>query len=330
MFNVGKPASGRILAIRLGALGDIIFTLPAVASLKHSFPGWHLTWAVEPQWAPLLEANPFVDQVLPVRRDSLQGLGESWRAIRASRFDFAIDFQGLIKSALVASCARTDRIFGLDPAQARERTAAFFYSNKTASRSVHMVDRHLDLAVAAGAASIIRAFPIPEGRVEGRLPEGDFVLACPQAGWPGKQWPLDYYRELATILRRELGVPLVLNGPPAALPQFAQVPEAIPHTSGLPGLIYATRRAAAVVGVDSGPLHLAAALGKPGVAIYGPTDPSRNGPYGNSMRVLRSPEAGTTYKRSETIDESMARIQPAAVSEALRSVWANAPAPPAV
>ena len=322
MFNVGRAASGQILAVRLGAFGDIIHTLPAVASLKHSFPGWQITWAVEPRWAPLLEANPFVDRVLPVHRNSLQGLAESWRAIRSNRYDFAIDFQGLIKSALVATCARTDCIFGFD--RARERTAGLFYSNKTASRSVHKVDQNLDLAVAAGAASIIRAFPIPAGRPEGRLPDGDFVLACPQAGWSGKQWPMDYYSQLAMILRRELDVPLVLNGPPAALAQFAQVPEAILHSSGLPGLIYATRRAAAVVGLDSGPLHLAAALGKPGVAIYGPTDPSINGPYGSSMRVLRSPEAGTTYKRSETIDESMARIQPAVVLEALRSVWANA------
>jgi heptosyltransferase-1 len=322
MFNVGKPASGRILAVRLGAFGDIIHTLPAVASLKHSFPGWHITWAVEPQWAPLLEANPFVDEILPVRRDSLHGMAESWRAIRSSRYDFTIDFQGLIKSALVASCARTECIFGFD--RARERTAGFFYSNKTASRSVHKVDQNLDLAVAAGAASIIRAFPIPAGRAEGRLPVGDFVLACPQAGWSGKQWPMDYYSQLAMILRRELDVPLVLNGPPAALAQFAQVADAIPHCSSLDGLIYATRCAAAVVGVDSGPLHLAAALGKPGVAIYGPTDPSINGPYGSSMRVLRSPEAGTTYKRSETIDESMARIRPPVVLEALRSVWANA------
>jgi len=86
------------------------------------------------------------------------------------------------------------------------------------------------------------------------------------------------------------------------------------------GLIYATRRAAAVVGVDSGPLHIAAAVGRPGVAIYGPTDPARNGPYGDSMRVLRDAEAVTTYKRGGSIDGSMARISPEAVFETLRSV----------
>jgi heptosyltransferase-1 len=100
------------------------------------------------------------------------------------------------------------------------------------------------------------------------------------------------------------------------------IPGAIPHFSGLPGLIHATRRAAAVVGVDSGPLHLAAALAKPGVAIFGPTDPARNGPYGGSLRVLRSPAAATTYKRGTEIHESMLGVSPVEVCEALRSVFA--------
>src|SRR5207248_3009600 len=135
-----------------------------------------------------------------------------------------------------------------------------------------------DLAASAGAAATLRTFPLPPGRPEGMLPEGPYVLACPLAGWRSKQWPLDHYRQLARRLR-DLGLTLVLNGPASAFASLASVPEARPHCSGIAGLIDATRRAAAVVGVDSGPLHLAAALGKPGVAIFGPTDPARNGPY---------------------------------------------------
>jgi len=319
MFNVGKPASGRILVVRLGAMGDIIHTLPAVASLKHSFPGWRLAWAVEPKWAPLLEDNPFIDELLWFRRDGPAGWVENWRGLREHRYDFAVDFQGLIKSALVASAARPARIFGYHHTQLRERAAALFYSDKTESRAAHMVDRHLDLAASAGAASAVHNFPLPPGRPEGDLPR-EFVLACPLAGWNAKQWPLDYYRALAALLRRECGLPLVLNGPPSAWPLFAQIQDAVGHSSGIPGLIDATRRAVAVVGVDSGPLHLAAALGKPGVAIFGPTDPARNGPYGDSMRVLRSAGAVTTYRRSTSIDESMTRISPDEVFEALRAV----------
>jgi heptosyltransferase-1 len=311
MFTAAKPASSRILVVRLGAMGDIIHALPAVASLKHSFPGSRLTWIVEPKWAPLVEDNPFIDRLVLLRRDTVAGLIESWRSLRVERYDFAVDFQGLIKSAVVAWAARPDRIFGFHHTQLRERAAALFYSDKTFSRAAHVVEKNLDLAAAAGATTPLRTFPLPAGRPGGVLPPGDFVLASPLAGWRGKQWPFEHYQALGGRLRGELGIPLVLDGPPGS---------GLGHCSGLPGLIHATRRAAAVVGVDSGPLHLAAALGKPGVAIYGPTDPARNGPYGNSLRVLRSPAAVTTYKRGRSIEESMRAVSPGQVFEALKAM----------
>jgi heptosyltransferase-1 len=304
-------ASGHILVVRLGALGDIVHTLPAVASLKHSYPGWRLSWAIEPKWSPLLEGNPFVDRVVPIRRDSLSAILASRRELRSERYEFAVDFQGLLKSALAASMAHPQRIFGFHQSQTRERIAGLFYSDKTLSSAAHVVDRNLDLAAAAGAASTLKTFPLPAGLPEGELPEGDFVLASPLAGWRSKQWPLEHYQTLAARLRAELGLALVLNGPPGS---------GLPHLSGLAGLIHATRRAAAVVGVDSGPMHIAAALGRPGVAIFGPTDPSRNGPYGESIRVLRSPGAATTYKRGAAIDGSMWSISPDTVFEALKTV----------
>ena len=320
MFNNAKPANDGILVVRLGALGDIIHTLPAVASLKHSYPGCRLVWAVEERWMPLLEENPFIDEVLPVRRDSPRVLWQTWRNIRARRYRFAVDFQGLIKSALVASASQAERIYGFPARQVRERAASLFYSDTVMSRSTHIVEKHLELAAGAGAASAVRVFPLPPGRPENNLPSGEFVLASPLAGWLGKQWPLEHYRTLAGLLRRELRVPMVLDGPPSALPILAQASEAIVHTSSLAGLIYATRRAAAVVGVDSGPVHIAAALSKPGVALYGPTDPARNGPFGDSFCVLRVPSAATTYKRDSSIHESMLELAPGLVFETLRSI----------
>jgi heptosyltransferase-1 len=314
MFNGGKPASSRILVVRLGAMGDIVHSLPAVASLKHSHPGSHLTWAVEPQWESLLEGNAFIDRIVLLRRRSLRGLFETWRDLRVAPYDFAVDFQGLMKSALVASAGHPDRIFGFHQSQLREPAAALFYSNKTLSREQHVVDRNLELAAAAGAANVLHAFPLPPGRAEGELPPGDFVLASPLAGWRSKQWPIEHYHALARRLEAELGIPLVLNGPPGC---------GFQHESSLAGLIYATRRAAALVGVDSGPLHLAAALGKPGVAIFGPTDPARNGPYGDSMKVLRSPAASTTYKRGDYTDEAMQQISPDEVFETLKALLAG-------
>ena len=318
-IHAGNPHSGgRILVVRLGAMGDIIQALPAAASLKHGFPGWQVTWVVEPRWAPLLEGNPFLDRVVLLDRSTRAGLARAWCELRAERFDLAVDFQGLIKSALAACVARSERIYGFDRSVAREPLAAMLYSDKVRARSVHRVDRNLELAARAGASTALHSFPMPPGRPEGALPAGAFVLASPLSGWRAKQWPLEYYARLAERLRREAGVPLVLNGPPSAREELAGVANAVVHLSSIEGLIDATRRAAAVVGVDSGPMHVADALGRPGVAIFGPTDPAQTGPYGGSLTVLRSADAVTSYKRRDEIDPSMRAITPDAVFDALQ------------
>jgi lipopolysaccharide heptosyltransferase I len=134
------------------------------------------------------------------------------------------------------------------------------------------------------------------------------------AGWGSKQWPFEFYRDVA----EGLDLPLVVNGPPGAAGLLARIEGAHIHLSGIEGLIDATRRAHAVIGVDSGPMHLAAALSKPGVAIFGPTDPSSHGPYGGSMTVLRDIRAVTSYKRRSEPDAAMVAIKPQAVLDALK------------
>jgi lipopolysaccharide heptosyltransferase I len=312
-------AGARILVIRLGAMGDVVAALPAVASLKHSIPHSKITWVIEPKWSVLLEGNPYVDSVIHLDRRTFSGLRSAWCQLRGERFDLAVDFQGLVKSALVASAARPDRIFGFSPEYARESAASWFYSSKVPIRSYHAVERNLDLAAAAGASSILRTFPLPAGVAEGTLPAGNFVLASPLAGWGAKQWPLEYYAQLAQKLRQECGMPLVLNVPDAIQVEGVHI-----HVSGLRGLIHATREAVAVVGVDSGPMHLAAAIGKPGVAIYGPTDPARHGPYGDSVTVLRDPNALTTYRRTANPDPSMRAIAPEQVFRGLVQILSAA------
>jgi len=301
----------RILVVRLGALGDVIHALPAVASLKHSFPHSRVTWVIRPRWMPLLENNPFLDEVIPLERN-LRGIASAFRALRTRRFDLAVDFQGLVQSALAAAAARADKIVGFHRSQAWERLASLFYSNEVVTTAPHIVDRNLELVAAAGASNLLRTFHIPEGRPEGDLPEGKFVLASPLAGWGSKQWPLEFYEDLAKLL----DMPLVVNGAPDSADFLKQIRGAHVHLSGIPGLIHATRRAHAVIGVDSGPMHLAAALSKPGIAIFGPTDPARNGPYGGSLRVLRTTDAATTYKRHDD-DRAMRAVTPAAAAEAL-------------
>jgi heptosyltransferase-1 len=295
-------------------MGDIIHTLPAVASLKQSFAQSYIAWAIEPKWAPLLEGNRFLDEIIRVDRADLHSLVALRSELRRRQFDVAVDFQGLMKSAMVASFAKPDRIYGRHWTHAREPVASLFYSRTIRTNARHIVDQNLQVASAAGATNTVRLFPIPAGSAEGELPSRDFVIASPLAGWQGKQWPLENYAELARRLEAECGLPLVLNGP-----AHIDVPGCVPHVSGLPGLIHATRQAFAVIGVDSGPLHLAAALGKPGVAIFGPTDPERNGPCGATIAVLRAPGAATTYKRNASPAESMRAITVDQVLTALKS-----------
>lgn len=295
-------------------MGDIIHALPGAASLKHSFPEARVTWVVEPQWVPLLEGNGFVDRFVVFRRDNPASWRHTKDELRAEHYDLAVDFQGLTKSALIAHLARPERIAGFGSRVVRERPAGIFYSTRVESGAVHVVDQALDLAAGAGATNLVRVFPLPAGAPEGRLPDQPFALASPLAGWASKQWPLEYYERLAALLREKLGLPLVLNGAPGTVPAVAGT---LAHESGIPGLIDVTRRAALVIGVDSGPLHLAAALNKSGVAIFGPTDPARNGPYSGDFEVFRTPGAHTTHRRGTAIATSMRAITPEQVFDAL-------------
>jgi heptosyltransferase-1 len=294
----------RILIVRLGSMGDIIHTLPALASLRRAFPQAKIAWVANQKWRPLLDGNPCIDHVIP---------GSAWRELRADHYDLVLDFQGLTKSAIIARLAHSDRIVGFE--KPREAPAAWFYTSTVPTNSIHMVEQNLDLAAAVGATERVRCFPLPPGSPEGVLPPGEFVLANPLAGWGAKQWPLEYYEALGEQLEREHGLKLVLNGP-----QRIAVRNTHPHVSGILGLIDATQRAVAVIGLDSGPLHLAAALGKSGVAIYGPTDPSRNGPYGGAFTVLRSPGAITSHRRISEPDASMCAIKPDQVYQVLDAV----------
>jgi len=298
-------------------MGDVIHALPAAAALRRSFPEAMLNWLIRPRWAALLEGNPHIDRAIPLPREIGATL-HAIEALRRERYDLAVDFQGLMQSALVAKAARPAKLVGFGRNAVREKPAASLYSQTIEPLSAHVVDRNLELASSASAIpleSVPREFPLPPGKPEGSLPAGPFVLASPLAGWGSKQWPLERWSELALMLN----IPLVVNGPPTSESELSAIKGALVHLSGVQGLIDATRRATAVIGLDSGPLHLAAALGRPGVALFGPTDPARNGPYGTSFRVLRDAQAETDYHRREQPDASMRAITPAMVAEALRA-----------
>ena len=280
----------RVLVIRLGAFGDVLHAMPAATALARA--GMDVTWAVDRKWAPLLTACPV--RTVAFDRREFADLRRAVSQLRAARFAVAYDLQGLLKSALLAWLSGAPRRVGFVSSFLRERAAGCFYSERVLPRGAHVVEHELSLVGLTG-----REFPLPPGDPVADLPAGPFVLASDRAGWRAKEWPAENYDALA----RRLPVPLVLNQP---------------HWS-LPHLIYATRRATAVLGLDSGPMHLAAALAKPGVALFGPTSPERNGPFGGTLTVLRAPGAATTYKRTQEIPASMRALSVDAVLAALEA-----------
>jgi heptosyltransferase-1 len=333
--GIPLPEEPRLLLIRLGAMGDVIHALPAAALLRRALPKAEISWAVEPRWAPLLAGNPAIDRTIEVplkawrgrllSPESRRGFGALRDELRSRHFDLTVDFQGLLKSAVLGWVAKPGRAAGFESPELRESLAAWFYTDRFSANRQHVVDKNLALARAAAGVegeSTAEAW-LPEGERLGSLPEGDFLLASPLAGWKSKQWPPEHYGDLAELAWEQRRLPLVLDGAPGDEPYLAEIAEQAPrgachiHLSSLPQLIGATRAARAVVGLDSGPLHLAAALGKRGVALFGPTDPARNGPYGESFTVLRRPGAETTYKRRDHYVESMIGLPAAEVWAAL-------------
>lgn len=318
--SAARSPLSRILVVRFGAMGDIIQTLPAVADLRRGFPNAKIAWAVDSRWRELLAGNHDIDEVIGVRRrpwlSPRSGPGETagnaLRRLRRNNFDLALDMQGLIKSAAVAAASNAKTVAGLDHRLLREPHAALLYDCRLETSRTHVVDRYRELAaMATGCPPSPEArFELPSGELRSGLPER-YVLASAQAGWGAKQWPRERYSELAARLWKEHRIPLVVDCVPGEEADANAIRDAAPegavqaHPSTLSQLIGATRRADAVVGVDSGPLHLAAALARPGVAIFGPTDPARNGPYGSSMTVLRVSGAETTYRRTAEPSPSM-------------------------
>ncbi|MCW5963302.1 MAG: glycosyltransferase family 9 protein [Bryobacterales bacterium] len=319
----------RVLVLRLGAMGDVLHALPAVEALARSYPRLRIHWLVKPQWLPLLDGNPFLSRLIPYRRDwtSLRALAAD---LRAQEYDVALDLQGLLQSAMLSLISRARYRVGYGRAAAREKLASLCYQTKVEPHSAHIVNRHLEVVAALGATADPEPCWLPPGNPEGELPLGPFVLAAPFAGWLSKQWPLEYYGAFAQLLRQR-GLTLVLNVAERDRPRLVALAGVHVHCSSIDGLIDATRRATAVLGLDSGPLHLAAALGKPGVALFGPTDPARNGPYlvqGGPIRVLRSSDAVTTYKREDQFSPSMRQTTPRLAFEALLAALDASTRPP--
>jgi lipopolysaccharide heptosyltransferase I len=280
--------SSKLLVIRLSAFGDVIHTIPAVVALRDALPNTEIAWAVEPPYAQLVELVAGVRAIrVSLKQWSPARIANARRNVRG--YDDVIDFQGLIKSALIAKASGAKRRYGFARDVIREKPAAWFINRPVSIvSSRHVVDWNLDLARACAPA--IKSVPAADFAPFADDPSGKLrafenrIVFLPGAGRPEKQWPVERFAELA---RRLGNAALVAWGPGEESIARAIGAEVAPPTT-FRELAFLLRSARLVIGGDTGPLHLAAALGVPVAGLYGPTNPARNGPYGQLGNVVES------------------------------------------
>jgi heptosyltransferase-1 len=326
----------KALIVRLSSVGDVVHTLPALVALTRA--GWEAGWLVEPPGAMLLEGHPLLPQVARAPRASAFHLGSavrSWRTLRAQGFDVALDFQGLWKSAVWARLSGAPRVIGYSAPWRREAASAFLAGEKIdlAKDAVHVIDKNLALLRALAIDAVgLREFPLPGSeersqRVSGSLAEmelGAFAVLNPGGSWESKLWPAEYYGALARALKERGLAALVTWGPGeerlAERVVNASAGAARPcFPTSLLDLVELARHARLFVSADTGPLHLACAVGTPVVALFGPTDPARNGPFSpEDIVVRRLPLCAPCYRPRCAIHEGvMKAIRP---EEVIRAV----------
>lgn len=329
--------------MRLGSLGDIVHALPAASALRESFPGALIDWVVDKKWARLLEGNPDISNVIALDRKSAEGIRGTAHKLRSANYSCAIDFQALYKSAILPFWARVPRRIGFKSSYAREGLAALLYTRTLNPRGPHKVDHNLTLIESVGAQASSVRFPLAvraedeeiASRVLATHNLADFFVLNPGGGWRSKCWPAERYGELHRLLYESRGWRGILTFGPGEKELAEQAKRAArdsplaPIEVGLGPLMALLRRAKFVVSADTGPLHLASALGAPTVGLFGPTDPARNGPFSPDDVSVRNPGASvTTYKRGKDFAASMLSIKVEQVVDAIDTRLAHVLARP--
>jgi heptosyltransferase-1 len=329
-----------VLIVRIGAMGDVLHAMHAVAALRQRHPDWFIGWAIDPGWRDLLQASPtaqrgaampLVDRCYtvptrewkrqPVSLETLSSIRAVRRELRGGQFDLCVDMQGLIRSSMIGWMAGAGRFVG--PADPREQPARWLYRKKIPRSAAHVIDQSCELLGGAVGEPLTPAkleLPTDEAAEAWRnellaqvAAEGKkFAVIAPSAGWGAKQWPAERYGAVAAALAQAGYIPLVnavfagdilANAVVDASGGTAVV---VPCSVGQ--LIALTWQASLVVAGDTGPLHLAAALQRPVVALFGPTDPVRNGPYGTASRVLRHASSKKDHTRHAAPEEGLMQI----------------------
>ncbi|HSI72121.1 MAG TPA: glycosyltransferase family 9 protein [Fimbriimonas sp.] len=301
----------RFLISRLSALGDTVCCLPAASALKKAFPDCHITWVVDPRFAGIVECCQAVDEVIKVK-PSLRNIPRF-----AEPFEAALDLQGLLKSALCISRAKTKRKVGYH----WQREGSWLFSQRILPdpSSYHIVDQYVDVARALGGEMDKAEFALKpkeedilsvRSKLKAQGLSGRFVVMNAGAGWATKRWPSQHFAKVIDSLE----LPTVLVGGKADADRQAanEVIEACtnkPHDllgqTNVRELVALIRLCSAHLGGDTGSTHIAAALDTPAIGLYSITRPQRSCPYGQIERCHH--------------DVRLAKIQPETVLETIRS-----------
>jgi lipopolysaccharide heptosyltransferase I len=303
--------TSRLLVVRLGSLGDLVHTLPAVSAIARAHPEADIDWIVDAPHRELLDLVPILSSVVVLRRPTPAGWWEARRTLRGREYALALDFQGLVKSAALAWLSGARRTIGFGAESLREPAARFFYTESVpVGHTTHVIEKNLHLAARVGAETSRLEFPIDpveSAALDAIRARGleTFALLNAGAAWPNKRWPPDRFGRLAAWLSRRHGLRSVALWGPGEIGLAEQVARAsdgaalVAPKTGLRDLVALARAARLMVAGDTGPTHIAGAVGTPVVALFGPTDPARNGPWGPGDReVSRYQQCECRWERS--------------------------------
>jgi lipopolysaccharide heptosyltransferase I len=300
-----------ILIVRLSALGDVVHAIPAAAALRRAFPAARIDWLVDAKHRAIVDLVTAIDTAIVLERPTLGGWSQAVHRLRAGRYDLAIDLQGLMKSAVLARASGAARVVGFSIWHLREKTARPFYSEVRDAEGGHVIAKNLRLLEAVGVHDAAIEFPLaipPSAALTAVRAEigadARFALVNPGAAWPNKRWPAERFGDVAAFLHDVCGLtPLVLWGPGEEALAQAVIAASGGHArlappTTIPDLVALSRAAALVVSGDTGPLHIATAVGTPTVSVFGPTDPRRNGPFAaEDVTVSRYESCACQYDR---------------------------------
>jgi 3-deoxy-D-manno-octulosonic-acid transferase/heptosyltransferase-1 len=309
-----KGKKVNILIVKLSAIGDVIHTLPSLNALCRLYPDAHITWVIEEAAADLIKNHPYLEEVLVSRRkrwskdirsgrlgNALREINSFIKTLRQRHYDLVIDFQGLFKSSMIVFLSRGERKLGYDSLQ--ELSGLFLNEKIPEDMNKHAVDRYLDFPRYLGAKIENVEFILPpnkEAQANVRilldkynLQDKKFIAINPIALWETKLWNNEKFARLADLINDNLQMKVVFTGSEKeTLDKItSSTNKEIINLGGqtsLPELACLYQQARIVISTDSGPMHLAAAVGTPVIALFGPTDPARTGPYGFGHTIIKT------------------------------------------